>query len=269
MPLKQCLWVSPESDFHLRGYECFFAGDEACGRFMFSEEFISKINTAIKLGGKAGIIVPYLTPETESRFDKLINSISKSIDIVVNDAGAFRLVSKSKHTPIIGRLLARQNTDPAITSFFYHQPDRIVYNGMDRAMLKHLPPSRSLALHLSGSAVFSDETAALFLSGHEKMTVMLDLLPFGLPRAIPKGFSVLLNTDNILVAVLPCRSCDDCPAHEAPIGFTRANVQIYRMKNICYYKYSDIKSELDAIPGYVTGLVTRKYSTDNHERQET
>lgn len=264
--MERCCWIAPGNDILDEGFDRIYIGDETCGSFLASGNFTRQVNAAISSGKRVGIILPYLTPERETQLVRLLNHLAQPVDIVVNDAGAFRIVRQSGHTPIIGRLLARQNTDPAILSFYQSHPGRIVYNGMERAVLEHMRPSQSLTAHLTGSPVFSDETAALFLSGCEKMTVMLDLLPHGMPEKIPKHYTVLLNMGSVLVSVLPCRSCAGCPDEEVVLGTTRANAPIYRRKNACYYKPFELIGKSPAIPDYVSGLIWRQ--SLSHERKD-
>ncbi|MCL2337249.1 MAG: hypothetical protein FWC60_07495 [Firmicutes bacterium] len=228
-------------------------GSEVCGNFLSSGDFLNAFNAYIWAGHQVGIIAPYLTPKREISFITWLENLSNRTEIVVNDVGAFRLVQKSKHIPIPGRLLMRQNTDPVIPSFFQSQPDRDVYDGADYVRLKHSKPSQALTVHLQNSPVFSPEASALFLADREEITVMMDQLPQGLPAEIPRQYRVMLNTDNILVTVLPCRSCADCPQEEMLLGRVRTNIPIYRKRNACYYKLADVLKGNDnlIIPPYV------------------
>ena len=244
---QNCIWLDPEEELQTEKYNIYdrvYIGDEGCSRFLSSPDFLRRINELVSSGTKVGIIASYLTPEREANFIRLLETLPEPMEIIVNDVGALRLVSNSRHTPAIGRLLVRQNTDPAIYSFYKEQPERVVRSGQDRARLTYVAPSVALTRHLVGSTVFSSEAASIFLAefscANEKMTVMMDLLPQGMPDKIPDGFRVLLNTGNILVSVLPCHSCESCSNQEVSIGKTRANVPIYRKRNICYYKYSDL-----------------------------
>jgi len=256
-------WLSPDSlsaDGWLRDIDTVFIGDEACGLFLSGEALPLWIDEIIGSGKGAGIVLPYLTPEREEDFIKLLGRLARPVKIAVNDFGAFRLVRQSAHTLVIGRLLAKQNTDPAIITFYEDQPGRIVYDGMERAKLTHAAPPESLTAHFTGVPAFSDETAALFLAGGGEISIILDRLPHGLPASVPGGFNVLLNTENILVSILPCRSCEGCPDKETYVGATRAGAPIYRRRNTCYCKYSEcgIKREPgEGVPGYVAGTIVQ------------
>lgn len=237
-------------------YERVFVGDEACGRFLSSSDFIDEINVHAETGQHIGIISPYLTPEMEKDFITMLGSLNSQTEIVVNDVGAFRLVRKSKHNPILGRLLTRQNTDPAIASFSRFQSDRIILEGAEKILLKHKAPPPELSERFTVSPVFSKEAAALFLSGYSRMTVMLDRLPHGMPHEIPENYSVMLNMENILISVMPCRSCYNCPQKEVLLGTVREKIKIYRKRNTIYYKYSEISNTGNTeIPAYVTQLI--------------
>jgi len=232
--------LNPGEKAAVGGFDRVFIGSETCGCFLSSPGFPDEIKEYVLSGHEVGIISPFLTPEREISFIALLKSLSgatgRAMEVVVNDVGAFRLVQNNGHTPIIGRLLMRQNTDPAIPSFFRRQPDRDVYDYTDYVRLMHANPPQALADHFAGSPVFSKEAAALFLAGREELTVMMDIPPLGLPAEVPERFRVMLNMDDVLVSVLPCRSCDGCPEEETQLGRMRAGVPIYRRKSLCYYK---------------------------------
>ncbi|MDR1664043.1 MAG: hypothetical protein LBR83_03865 [Clostridiales bacterium] len=218
---------------HAAAYEGLLVGEEACGLFLSSEIFISRVNALLKSGKKVGVITPYLTPEREDALAKMLESL-RPAEIVVNDVGALWLVRQSKHTPVIGRLLTRQQTDPVILSFYQPQPSRVVLRESECVRLEHAPPPASLTGRLTGSPVFS--AASVFLSGYETMTVMMDWPPQGMMDKIPREFSVLWSIDEVLVAVLPCQGCEACPERETYIGMTRARIPVYRKRNVCYFK---------------------------------
>ena len=257
--MERCVWLSPGEDAPVDGYDRVFIGDEACGGFLPTSGFLSQIDAYASSGYKVGIVTPYLTPEWEIDFIALLEKLTNSTEIVVNDVGAFRLVQKSKHIPIIGRLLMRQNTDPAIHSFFRDQPTRDVYDYNDYVRLIHADPPQALADHFASSPMFSTEATALFLSGREEMTVMMDRPPRGMPAEVPRHMRVMLNMDDVLVSILPCRSCADCPNEEVLLGKTRANIPIYRKRNTCYYKAADAPGGVCEMrtPGYVTRQISR------------
>jgi len=261
--MERCLWISPgetATTDRVEKHERVFIGDEACGRFLSSADLLDAVNAHTHDGRRMGIIFPYLDPEREIDFVTMLGRLNRQTEIVVNDVGAFRLVKKSNHIPILGRLLTRQCTDPAIASFFgFPSDDRIAQDGAEIMRLKHKPPPPELSERFAGSPVFSKEAAALFLSGYSHMTVMLDLLPHGMPREIPENYSVMLNTDNILVSVMPCRSCNSCPQKEVLLGTVRGKTKIYRKRNTIYYKRADVSNAEDAgnveTPKYVTRLI--------------
>ena len=255
--LKRCVWIEPGEKKTITGFDKIFIGSEVCGKFLSSADIIREIEAYRTSGYETGIISPYLTPNREIEFTAFLEKLTNVTEVIVNDVGAYKRVRDSKHIPILGRLLMRQNTDPAIRSFYQDQPDRVVYDYTDRVNLRHMNPPAELTKHFTGSPVFSEETADFFRDGDDELQVMMDLLPHGFPGKIPGKIRVLLNTDNILVSVFPCRSCDDCPQNEIILGKTRANIPIYRKKNLCYYKYAEI-NEADKItrfPDYVSGTI--------------
>jgi len=255
--MERCLWISPGETVKTDGFDRVFLGDEACGLFLSSADITDEVNALTYTGQRAGIISPYLTPEREADFLSMLGRLDCQTEIVVNDAGAYRLVKKSGHTPVLGRLLTRQNADPAIATFSQFQTDRIVLVAAEAVLLKHKPPPRELSERFCGTPVFSVETAALFLSDYRKMTIMLDLLPHGMPGKTPENYYAMLNTENILISIMPCRSCNDCPQKETLLGTVRGVIKVYRKRNTIYYKYSETpNAENVGIPTYVTRLIT-------------
>jgi hypothetical protein len=189
-----------------------------------------------KEGKSVGLVIPCLTPERELDFAKILEGLDEKTEIVVNDMGAFCLAENAGHIPIIGRLMTKQHTDPAISGFTQKQPDRkILYDG-EKALLKYAPPPKSQSERFSDIAIFSKSASEIFLKNRRSITVILDMALHGLPKEVPDGFEVMLNTGDILVSVFPCAGCGSCPKKETFIGQTRANVPLYRRGSVCYYK---------------------------------
>jgi len=255
--LARCAFIFPGEKIDAAAYDKIFIGSEVCGAFLSSEVFFNELKNYKLSGKKIGIAVPYLTPSREENFFALLSKLESATEIVVNDAGAFELTRRSGHVPVLGRLLARQQTDPAIPSFFDGQPERGVYDYEDYARLKYTKPPETLACHFLASPVFSQEASEIFLSGRGEMTVVMDRLPIGMPERIPEKFNVLLNLENILVSVIPCRSCRDCPKNETVLGKTRAGATIYWRRGLCYYKFSECPgaNERPRLPDYVSGTI--------------
>ena len=241
--------TEPGSDALNGAFDGILIGDEACGRSLSSATLLSRLDTIRRSGKKVGLITPYLTPDLERSFMQLLHELVHPTTIVVNDVGALRLVRNSIHIPVIGRLLMRQHSDPVIRSFYRSHPRRIVYHGTERAELEYERPSDSLNSLFTGSAVFSEKTAALLRAEDDVMTVMMDMLPHGIPKRIPLHYRAMLHTGSVLVSVLPCQSCEECPEHEVLLGSTRANVPIYRKRNTCYYKLAECGGDMVIKPG--------------------
>jgi len=229
--MTQCFWVDPSeiTTKQLPANGKIFVGDEGCGKFLSDEIFNDKFLTLIDNNNDIGLIAPFLTTKTELAFAALLAKINTPIDVIVNDFGALRLVQKSRHHAIIGRVMTRQSTDPAIFGFTQDQPEIVVFVNGVSAVLKHKPPPESLMKHFRSSPVFS-------IPHLGETQVMLDLPPHGLPETVPENFTVMVNTKNVLIAMLPCDDCVNCPQSETLIGKTRSDVPIYRKRNTCYYK---------------------------------
>ena len=213
--------------------EKLITGDEVCGSFLSSPDFLNRIFELAKKNNETAIITPYLTPDTEIHFKEFLVKLPGPARIIINDFGALQFIKNSGHIPVIGRLLMRQNTDPVIMKLDIPQP---------------------LKAHFCDTPVFTNEASQLLMSGYDKMTVMMDFLPHGMPAKAPAGYDVLLNLRNVLVTVFPCNfNCCDCPGEEFLQGRTRAGVPVYQKRKLFYYKQNEIVNS--AIPDYVTGLI--------------
>jgi len=233
-----------------------FLGSEGCGIFMESGSLSDDVKYLRKNGVSVGLIIPFLTPEREKNFKRLLAGLEKKTEVAVNDMGAFCLVEKSGHTPIIGRLLTKQQTDPAICRFYIRQPERKVLSDSAKAFLRHIPPSERLERYFRDIPVFSNAASEVFLQNRNCIAVILDMPAHGLPETVPKGFEIILHKSSVITAVLPCVKCSDCPMEETYIGTTRSGVPIYRKRNICYYKPPDRFSETESeISDYINKIL--------------
>jgi hypothetical protein len=236
-------------------FDRIFFGDEGCDLFLYDSEFQERINHFLLSGTPIGLIAPFLTPESEQPFRNLLGNLRLPIEVVVNDIGAYKIARESLHKPILGRLLSRQASDPEIIRFCKPQPDRIVYYDRTPARLRYSPPHTTLMERFRDSPLFSDEAAEVFLGDYPEMQVMCDMLPHGIPDSLPPKYSIMLHLEEVLVSMLPCQhNCRDCPQKEVKIGETRSRNPIYRKRNTCYYKFSEINGslELDAFPPSIT-----------------
>ncbi len=254
--MKRYVWVSSSEKIAVPQCDGIWIGSEVCDEFLSSPDLLKRMDFYASAGYQAGIIMPYLTPEREELFISLLNRLSQPTEIVVNDVGALFLTQESIHIPVIGRLMMRQMSDPAILSFYHNQSERLINDGSGVSKLVHVDPPPPLTRHLVDSPLFSEEAAAILLSVRTEVTVMMDWLPHGMPVRIPDHIRVMLNTEDILVSVLPCTDCRTCPAAETLVGKTRGLYNIYRKKNICYYKRCEISvSDNEALPSYVSNVI--------------
>jgi len=253
-------WVLPWNEIGAEGQV--YLGDEGCGRFLDSPGALKRILSLLNQKRLSGLITPFLTPEREQGLIELLKGIQTPIEVVVNDVGAFQIVKKSRHIPVIGRLLARQHTDPAIMAFGLNQPGRCVFShdGI-RSTLRHVPPPDELMRHFRGTPLFTIETSGFLLGGYPDMRVMLDRPLHGLPKEIPDRYSVILNEEEILVSILPCSNCGSCPDSECFMGKTRFGVPIYRRRNTCYFKYSEVRNvnESGGYPDFISGIICKHH----------
>jgi hypothetical protein len=266
--VERCLWLEPfgaADNLFTEAWDRVYIGDEGCGRFLSSPDFRARLRLLLASGVPVGIIAPVLTPDTEPLFKALLDELAEPLEVVVNDVGAYRMVGNSIHSRVLGRLLARQNTDPAIVQFLQPQAERQVLVEGEPALLRYAPPPDTLMRHFRTTPLFSDVAAAGPTArgdapvrtaapaaatagataggdGHARTKVMLDFPPHGLPDTIPPQFSVLLSQDEVLVALLPCKDCATCPQTETKIGETRARVPLYRRRTTCYYKRQETES---------------------------
>ncbi|MCL2813437.1 MAG: hypothetical protein FWD23_02435 [Oscillospiraceae bacterium] len=253
---KKYVWIDKVAKAADTDIKNVFFGSEGCGIFMESGSLYEDIEYLRKRNISVGFVIPFLMPEREKNFKKLLMKLKDKTEIVVNDMGAFRLVEESGHTPIIGRLLTKQQTDPAIRKFYRNQPERKVLVSGGKALLRYASPPETLEKNFRGIPIFSNAASDVFLKNRNCISVILDVPMHGLPEKVPDAFEIILHKSNVMVAVLPCLNCADCPDKDIYIGILRSGVSIYRRGNICCYKLSDRRLEAEiAIPDYINKIL--------------
>ncbi len=257
MGIKEYVWADdfvkpPDTD---RNH--IFIGDEGCGRFMESGTLSDYMKNMHKKGIPVGIITPFLMPEREKRLISFLEQLEKQTEVVVNDIGSFCLVKGSGHTPIIGRLLTKQKTDPSIHQFYHQQPERKILVNGEKGFLRYAPPSETLSKYFRDIPIFSEMALEVLLKDRDRIMVMLDMPPHGMPETVPGGVEVMLSGKNVLVSMLPCVNCAACPQEETYIGTNRSGIPIYRKRNTCYYKQTGMAGKFqNNLPHYVSRILS-------------
>lgn len=233
--MEHCTWLHSHRDPPGEGGRVYL-GDEGCPRFLAGETFAAAANRLLGKGRAVTLVTPILTPRWVAPFERLLRAVTVPVEIVCNDAGALTLTGQTKHTAVVGRLLSRQCTDPAVAGFRKSVPDRAVAAWDGPALLRHQPPPDSLWERWQTPPVFSPGTLAAYRAAvGGPLRVEVDLPPQGLPDTGP-DCAVTVHVSETLVAVRACGDCETCPAEAVSMGKTRAGVEILRRRNTIFYR---------------------------------
>jgi len=96
-------------------FKILYFGTEFCEKLIPKKEEINKIKEFCKKNNiKLILVTPYCTNFGLKEINKIIKILPKKTEIIFNDWGVLRIIKKSKHIPILGRLLIRIRRDPYI-----------------------------------------------------------------------------------------------------------------------------------------------------------
>lgn len=230
-----------------------YIGHEGCQR-MLQGEIPRQAAHLSSLGRRFSVVVPFLTPTIEAAFPAFLGQLSPDAEVIVNDAGAFLLAAEAGFAPVLGRLLSRQHTDPAIATFQTPAPSRAVQTAEGPVLLTHSPPPMSLWTQWQTPPIFAEGMLAAFhrFVPGMPLRVEVDCPPHGLPEEGP-GLPVTLHCGEAILSVLPCRpaDCEDCFPAPRQAGHTRTGTPLVRWRNLYGYR-----TELPPIlPAYIDRIV--------------
>lgn len=230
-----------------------YIGHEGCGR-IWTDTLPRQVTHLWSLERRFSVVVPFLTPDIEAVFPAFLGQLPPDTEVVVNDVGAFLLTVEAGFVPVLGRLLSRQHTDPAIASFQTPLASRMVQTSEGAALLTHTPPPESLWTQWQTPPIFSKDALATFqrFAPGASFRMEIDCPPHGLPAKGP-ATPVTLHCGEAIVSVLPCREtdCDGCSPALRQAGQTRTGTPLVRRRNLYGYPTESPPS----LPAYIDRIV--------------
>lgn len=230
-----------------------YIGHEGCGRIL-SEELIQRAAYLSSLGRRCSVVIPFLTPDIEAAFPVFLRQLPPEAEVIVNDAGAFLLAAEAGVVPVVGRLLSRQHTDPAIATFQTPTVSRVVHSQAGPALLTHTPPPTSLWTQWQTPPIFSEGVLDAFrrFAPGISLRVEIDCPPHGLPESGP-SVPVTLHCGEAILSILPCRAadCEGCSPALQQAGHTRTGMPLVRRRNLFGYR----TEQPPVLPAYVDRIV--------------
>lgn len=230
-----------------------YIGHEGCGRLL-QEELSRQAAYLSSLERRFSVVVPFLTPDIEATFPAFLRQLPLEAEVVVNDVGAFLLAAEAGFVPVLGRLLSRQHTDPAIASFQIPLASRVVQTPEGAALLTHTPPPESLWTQWQTPSIFSEGTLDAFrrLVPGMPLRMEIDHPPHGLPEKGPST-PVTLHCGEAILSVLPCHQsdCENCSPCLRQAGQTRTGMPLVRRRNLYGYR----TEQPSILPAYIDRVV--------------
>jgi len=219
---------------------------------------------------KLSLVTPFLSDAGIKNVLKLIDSLLKilgELEVICSDWGLLYYLSQNNiATPVIGRLLAGQVSDPRIKRIVNNSSDfsrerNIKHIDGTSSVLKQKKPSKALNLHYQSCCIDKDETIA-YLSECEIKRCELSNVAQGINLSKTK-YRYSLHVPDVLVSVM--RKCpgneenfnrpSSCPcsnisSSENEIKWSHPSfpVDIFRRDNALYYKFPALPDNLLYLP---------------------
>ncbi len=131
------------------GFARIYFGTEFCQNLIPSVEDLEKaINFSRMEGLRFTFVTPFVTEKGLCRLDHAFHFLKRRLEdceVVVNDWGVLEVLSKKYKTfkPVLGRLLTRQNRDPAVARIFRKQVPYVIKDADGKlGILLHIPPGK-------------------------------------------------------------------------------------------------------------------------------
>ena len=263
-------WRRNERDLPIN--ERIYFGHETCEHLLPSNsQALDFVERALDLPKtKISLVTPFLSQQglrnTQALIDCLLVRL-EDLEVVCSDWGlVYHLGTHRLATPVLGRVLAAQATDPRIHRIYNHgrsaTADRKIRHtdGPSCVLNPHLPP---IALQNHYRSVWMDKPEAIdFLSQYNINRCELNNVAQGVELFLP-GLRYTLHVSEILVAVM--RRCPgknenfnlepDCPCGHLPSSGKRIDWNhstlphdLFRQDNALYYRNDDLPKNLAALP---------------------
>jgi hypothetical protein len=190
-----------------------YLGCETCeGMLPDIQRMAACLGAVVASGRQVSLVTPLVTDAGLDRITALLDafaSAARPLEVVCNDWGVLEAVRQYDYcTPVIGRLLSRQSTDPRWASISAGKEQKqfekeVLHLDGTVAHLTYRPPSEALLRHLRRPAVM-DRSVLDFLStlGVNRFEVSNPLQ--GLELDVPDGWHVSLHLPRVIVAVQRC-----------------------------------------------------------------
>ena len=166
------------------------------------------------------LVTPLVTAQGLGKITGLLDALVKvgrSLEVVCNDWGVFECILRYEFcTPVIGRLLSRQSTDPRYLSITDSRVQsnfekNVLHSDGTEARLTYRPPTQALLRHLRRPAIMNRELLQ-FLSTLGVNRFEISNLLQGVELIVPDDWHVSLHVPKVIVALKRCRvgSLDSC-----------------------------------------------------------
>ena len=272
LPIECAFWSDwRERSAHFPSGTRVYFGHETCEHLLPSSSAADSF--AQRLANR-GVHVTFVTPflsgqaldSTCATVDRLVETLG-SVEVVSSDWGLLRRMTQTRHaTPIIGRLLSGQLTDPRITRIIDGpdplRPGRtLTHQDGTVCEVRYRRPQSSLVRHYRDCAMSKPEIQRYLLHmGISRCEV--NNIDQALHLSAVPGWTFSLHADQVLTAVMRvcpngkassnasaghCRGCrddDDIEAWSHP-GFT---VPLWRAQNGIYYRPRRLPENLATLP---------------------
>ena len=196
-----------------------YLGDEACEkRLPPAADMEDHIRSLVSSGHPVTLVTPWISESGLRGMDDLLTRLAKPpvpIELVVNDWGVLQSIKPYKYlTPVIGRLLCGQSSDPRLADGenedYQKRFEKTIYDRHGTpGRLKYHPPSQLFTCHIQSPAIIHPHVLA-YLAGLNISRIEVSHLRQGLHLELPKGWQASLVTPQVLVSLKRCRRphCD-------------------------------------------------------------
>lgn len=247
-----------------------YFGHETCERLLPSPHAASELAKKARANGRPlTLVTPLLTNFGMDQAQRLIDTLLDlfgDLEVVCSDWGMLDLLaSRQTGTPIVGRLLAAQSTDPRIMRIMSPPASatarrRVRHLDGTLCELQYDPPSPDLALHYR-SCWLDKPSVLAFLMGCGVHRAEISNPGQGVELIRRPGWSYSLHVPDVLVAVMrncpaggedfdhaaPCRS-GGCGLTEITWRLDGLSVDVIRRGNGLYYRWPQLPPNLALLP---------------------
>lgn len=248
-----------------------YYGHETCEHLLPHQHTASEFAKYISdhRSSKLCLVTPFLTDAGIQKALKLIDcllTVLYELEVICSDWGLLYYLSRHKiGTPVVGRLLAGQISDPRILRIVddNHTPEprKIRHVNGHHCVLKRKMPSNALKQHYKSCSIDKHETIS-FLTDSGIHRCELNNVAQGIELNL-SGYTYSLHVPEVLVSVM--RRCPGdgenlnqeavcpCPGinsnqkivwwchHDLP-------VDLFRHDNALYYQWPELPANLDRLP---------------------